>query len=87
MQVVSDDVIELLSQTRVIFQDPAETTPTVPAEVRGQRPGVFAQFRHVTAGTRQSSVRITPAAVDGNFWSAQWEEPLVLMNDSAALDI
>jgi hypothetical protein len=29
MQVVSDDVIEPLSQTRVIFQNPAETTPTV----------------------------------------------------------
>jgi hypothetical protein len=29
MQVVSDDVIEALSQIRVIFQDPAETTPTV----------------------------------------------------------
>jgi len=29
MQVVSHDVIEPLSQTRVIFQDPSETTPTV----------------------------------------------------------
>jgi len=29
MQVVSDDVIEPLSQIRVIFQDPEQTTPTV----------------------------------------------------------
>jgi hypothetical protein len=29
LQVVSHDVVEPLSQTRVILQDPAETTPTV----------------------------------------------------------
>jgi hypothetical protein len=29
MRVVSRDVIEPLSQTGVIFQDPSETTPTV----------------------------------------------------------
>jgi hypothetical protein len=49
MQVVSRDVIEHLSHTRVIFQDPSETTPTVRPKFWGQRPGAFAQFRHVTA--------------------------------------
>jgi hypothetical protein len=53
MQVVSDDVIEPLSQTRVIFQNPSETTPKSPTEDLGRRAGAFAQFRHVTAGTKQ----------------------------------
>ena len=67
MQVVSDDVIEPLSQIRVIFQDP-EQPPDSTAEVLGQRSGAVAQFRHLTAGTKQSPGRITPPAVDGNFW-------------------
>ena len=69
------------------FSEPIRTTPKSPTEVLGRRAGAFEQFRHVTAGTKQSPGRITPTAVDGNFWSAQWEEPLVSMNDSAALDI
>jgi hypothetical protein len=53
MQVVSHDVIEALSQIRVIFQNPSETTPKSPTEVLGRRAGAFAQFRHVTAETKQ----------------------------------
>ena len=75
MQLVSRHVIERLSQTRVIFQDPAETTPTVPAEVLGQRPGVFAQFRHVTAGTKQSPGRITQLPLTGIFGQHSGRSP------------
>ena len=53
MQVVSRDVIEPLSQTHVIFSEPTGNHADSPAEVLGQRPGAFAQFRHVTAGTKQ----------------------------------
>src|ERR1700704_1153928 len=62
MQVVSHDVIEPLSQTRVIFQDPSETTPTVRpkfwANVQVPSCNSVTQFRHVTAGTKQ--VRAEP---------------------------
>jgi hypothetical protein len=77
MQVVSRDVIWLLSQTRVIFQDPSETTPTVRPKFWANVQAAFAQFRHVTAGTKQVP----------DFWSAQRAEPPVSMKDSAALDI
>ena len=53
MQIFSRNVIWPLSQIRVIFQDPSETAPAGPAEVLGKRPGAVAQFRHVTAGTKQ----------------------------------
>ena len=87
MQVVSHDVIEPLSQTRVIFQDPSETTPTVRVEVLGQPSrGAFAQFRHVTAGTKQVLAESPQRPLTGIFGSAQWAEPPVFMNDSAALD-
>ena len=69
------------------FSGPIRNHPDGPAKVVGRRAGAYAQFRHVTAGTKQSPGRITPTAVDGNFWSAQWEEPIVSMNHSAALDI
>jgi hypothetical protein len=67
--------IEPLSQTRVIFQDPSETTPTVRPKFWANVGGAFAQFRHVTAGTKQVQVESTPTAVDRNLWSAQREEP------------
>jgi hypothetical protein len=69
------------------FSGPIRKPPDGPAEVLGQRPGAFAQFRHVTAGTKQSPGRITPTAIDGNFWSAQREEPPASMKDSGALAI
>ena len=87
MLVVSHDVIEALSQTRVIFQNPAETAPKSPAEVLGLHPGNFAQFRHVTAGTKQVLAESPHRPLTGIFVSAQWEEPPVSMKDSAALDI
>jgi hypothetical protein len=43
----------LVSNSGHFFQNPSETTPKSPAEVLGRRAGAFAQFRHVTAGTKQ----------------------------------
>ena len=57
------------------FSGPIRNHPDGPAKVVGRRAGAYAQFRHVTAGTKQSPGRITPTAVDRNFWSAQPEEP------------
>ena len=74
MQIFSRNVIWPLSQIRVIFQDPSETTDS-PPEVLGQRPGAFAQFRHVTAGTKQGPGRITPTVVDGNFGEHSGRSP------------
>jgi hypothetical protein len=75
MQVVSDDVIEPLSQTSVIFQDPSETTPTVRQKFWAYVQGAFAQFRHVTAGIKQVLAGSPQRPLTGIFVSAQWEEP------------
>src|ERR1700687_3930016 len=76
MQVVSHDVIEHLSQTRVISSATNRNHPDSPAEVLGRRAGAFAQFRHVTTGTKQ--VLAEPAAVNGNFWvSTAGEAPSI----------
>jgi hypothetical protein len=84
MQVVSHDVIEPLSQTRVIFQDPSETTPTVQPKFWANVQGAFAQFRHVTAGIKQVLAESPQRPLTGIFVSEQWEEPPVSMKDSAA---
>ena len=47
------------------FSGPGRNHPDGPAEVLGQRPGVYAQFRHVTAGTRPSPGRITQLPLTG----------------------
>ncbi|MDT5309664.1 MAG: hypothetical protein QOE48_5370 [Mycobacterium sp.] len=75
MRVVSRYVILALSQTRVIFQDPAETTPTVRRNFWAYVQGAFAQFRHVTAGTKQVLAESPQRPLTGIFVSAQWEEP------------
>src|SRR6202158_6406327 len=54
MQVVSHDVIEHLSKTHVISSATNRNHPDSPAEVLGRRAGAFAQFRHVTTGTKDS---------------------------------
>jgi hypothetical protein len=59
---ISHDVIEPLCQTGVIFSEPIRNHPDSPAEVLGQRPGAFARFRHMTAGTKRVPGRITRTA-------------------------
>jgi hypothetical protein len=66
----------------IVAPRPSETTPTVRPKFWANVQARFAQFRHVTGGTKQSPGRITPTVVDGNFWSAQREQPPVSMKDS-----
>jgi hypothetical protein len=75
MQVVSHDVIELLSQTRVIFQDPSETTPTVQPKFWANVQVPSPQFRHVIAGIKQVLAESPQRPLTGIFGSAQREEP------------
>jgi hypothetical protein len=57
------------------FSGPIRNYPDGPAEVLGQRPGAFAQFRHVTAGIKQVLAKSPQRPLTGIFGSAQREEP------------
>ena len=71
MQVVSLDVIEPLSQTRVIFFRTHQEPRRKAGRFLGQRPGAFAQFRQVTAGTKEGLAESPQRPKPEFFGSAQ----------------